>query len=130
MPKFGARSKRNLESVNHQLVALCDEVIKHYDFSVIEGHRTLERQKQLFDEGKSQIDGISHKGKHNYMPSMAVDIIPYERGHNPFDGSEKSELMFYRLNREFQRASRKLGVPITWGGTWNKPRDYPHYELV
>ena len=127
--RFGTRSRSNLNTANHQLVALCEEVIKHIDFSVIEGHRTLERQKELFDAGKSQIDGITRKGNHNYNPSMAVDVIPYEKGHNPFDGSEKSELMFYRLNREFQRAGKKLGIPFTWGGTWSF-YDYPHYELA
>ncbi len=84
----------------------------------------------MYDKGLSKLDGVKLKGNHNYMPSMAMDIIPYSKGHNPFDGSEKSELMFYRLNREFQRASRKLDIPIVWGGTWNSPRDYPHYEVV
>jgi len=130
MYKFGSRSKRCLNTVDHRLRELCDEVIKHYDFSVIEGYRSVTRQKIMFDKGLSKIDGISRKGNHNFTPSRAMDLIPYKRGHNPFDGSEKSELMFYRLNREFQRASRKLGIPITWGGTWNNPRDYPHYELA
>lgn len=126
--KFGIRSKKNLSTADTQLVKVCYEVIKHIDFTVIEGHRTLERQKELFDKGMSQIDGISKKGKHNYLPSKAIDIIPYEKGHNPFDGSEKSELMFYRLHREFVRASKKLNVKINWGGFWSF-KDYPHIEL-
>lgn len=125
---FGKRSKSNLEKADIQLVQICYEVIKHIDFTVIESHRSIERQKKLFDEGKSQIDGITQKGKHNHLPSKAIDIIPYKKGHNPFDGSEKSELMFYRLYREFYRASKKLGIEINWGGFWSF-KDYPHIEL-
>ena len=128
MYTFGKRSKENLDTVCEPMRLICEEVIKHMDISVIEGHRTLERQKKLYDEGKSQIDGIAQKGNHNYMPSLAVDVIPYEKGVNPFDGTEKSELMFYRMNREFQRASNKLGIEITWGGNWSF-KDMPHYEI-
>jgi len=128
--KFGRRSKQALSNVDQQLVKLCEEVIQHIDFSVIEGHRSLERQKELFDEGNSNIDGVTEKGNHNYTPSRAVDVVPYKRGTNPFDGTERAELEYYRLNREFQRASRKLGLAVTWGGTWNDPLDYPHYELA
>jgi peptidoglycan L-alanyl-D-glutamate endopeptidase CwlK len=126
--KFSNRSKANLEQADTNLVKLCYEVIKHFDFTVIESHRSLERQKELYDEGLSQIDGITQKGNHNYLPSRAIDIIPYEKGLNPFDGSEKSELLFYRMYREFERASRKLDIPIEWGGFWSF-KDYPHIEL-
>lgn len=126
--KFSNRSKNNLKTADTRLVKLCYEVIKHIDFTVIEGHRSIKRQKELFKDGKSQIDGVTQKGNHNYSPSRAIDIIPYEKGHNPFDGSEKSELMFYRLHREFVRASKKLDIEINWGGFWSF-KDYPHIEL-
>jgi len=129
MYSFGKRSKDNLDTLAEPLALVCKEVIRHIDFSVIEGHRSLERQKELFDDGKSQIDGISLKGNHNYLPSLAVDVIPYKKGHNPFDGSDESELMFYKLNREFRNASKKLGIEIVWGGDWRSFSDMPHYEL-
>ena len=128
MYKFGVRSKRNLEMASVELVKLCNEVIKHIDFTVIESHRSIERQQTLYKEGKSQLDGINNKSKHNYMPSRAIDVIPYQKGHNPFDGTEKSELMFYRLYREFERAAIRLHIKINWGGFWSF-KDYPHIEL-
>jgi len=130
MYHFGDRSKNNLKDVESKIIDICNETIKHYNFSVIEGHRSLERQKELFDDRKSQIDGISQKGNHNYLPSKAVDIIPYEKGKNPFDGSQESELMFYKLYVEIQKASEKLDIKIKWGGSWNNFKDLPHFELA
>ncbi len=128
MYRFSDRSKKNLETSSVELIKLCNEVIKHIDFTVIEGYRNSERQYALYKNGKSQIDGITQKSKHNHNPSRAIDIIPYKKGHNPFDGTEKSELMFYRLFREFKIASKKLGIDINWGGFWSF-KDYPHIEL-
>lgn len=126
---FGERSKENLRMVHPSLIKLCYEVIKNVDFTVIEGYRSTARQKELYEEGLSQIDGETQKSNHNYKPSLAIDVIPYEKGHNPFDGSEKSELMFYRLYREFHIASKKLDIPIGWGGLWENFKDFPHIEL-
>ena len=41
MPSFGARSQTNLDTCDPELIRLLNEAIKHVDFSVIEGHRTL-----------------------------------------------------------------------------------------
>ena len=129
MYKFGKRSLNNLATCHPDFILICNEVLKHIDFSIIEGYRSLDRQKELYDSRKSRIDGIRIKGKHNYSPSLAIDIIPYEKGKNPFDGTDDSELMFYRLNRQFRLASKKLKIDIEWGGDWRSFIDMPHYEL-
>lgn len=129
MPTFSKRSLDNLSNVDERLVRICNELIKRIDFTVIEGHRSLERQKELFDKGFSQIDGITKKGKHNYSPSLAIDIIPYEKGHNPFDGSEKSKEMFYKLYEEFDKVAKELNIKFEWGGNWKNFKDYPHYQV-
>lgn len=128
MFKLGKRSKNSLKYVDMNLQKLCYEVIKDFDFTVIEGHRTVARQYELFTEGKSQIDGVTALGNHNYMPSKAIDVIPYKKGHNPFDGSDESELMFWRMLWHFEQASKKLGIPITLGAYWSF-KDLPHIEL-
>ena len=51
MPKFGSRSKRNLVTCHEDLQDLFNEVIKYVDCSVIEGHRSKERQNKLYEEG-------------------------------------------------------------------------------
>lgn len=128
MFKFSKRSLNNLKNVDKRLIHICNELIKHIDFTVIEGHRSLERQLELYEQGYSQIDGITKKGKHNYLPSLAIDIIPYKEGHNPFDGSKESEEMFNTLAKEFKNVANELGYKITWGGDW-RMRDLPHFQL-
>ena len=128
MYKFSQRSLDNLKNVDERLVRICNELIKRVDFTVIEGFRSLERQKEMYDKGFSKIDGISKKGKHNYNPSLAIDIIPYKKGHNPFDGSKESDIMFDNLAKEFKQVAKELGINITWGGDW-KFIDKPHFQI-
>lgn len=128
MYKFSKRSLDNLKNVDERLVRICNELIKRVDFTVIEGFRSLERQKEMYDKGFSKIDGISKKGKHNYSPSLAIDIIPYKKGHNPFDGSKESDIMFDNLAKEFKQVAKELGINITWGGDW-KFIDKPHFQI-
>jgi peptidoglycan L-alanyl-D-glutamate endopeptidase CwlK len=129
MYNFSQRSLNNLKNVDERLVKICNELIKRTDFTVIEGHRSLERQKELFDKGFSKIDGISKKGKHNYSPSLAIDIIPYKKGLNPFDGTKESEKMFNDLAVEFKKVAKELNIKIVWGGDWVSFRDLPHFQL-
>ena len=63
MYKFSKSSLDNLKNVDQRLVDICNELIKEIDFTVIEGYRTLERQKELFDAGFSKIDGFIVTGK-------------------------------------------------------------------
>ena len=128
MYEFSQRSLDNLKNVDERLIRICNELIKRVDYTVIEGFRTPERQKELYDKGFSKIDGISKKGKHNYSPSLAIDIIPYKKGHNPFDGSKESDIMFDNLAKEFKQVAKELGINITWGGDW-KFIDKPHFQI-
>ena len=129
MYSFSQRSITNLENVDERLKSICFELIKVIDFTVIEGYRTRERQKELFDKGFSKIDGISKKGKHNYFPSRAIDIIPYKKGRNPFDGSKESEEMFYELAEQFKKVAKELNIEVSWGGDWESFKDLPHFQI-
>ena len=129
MYKFSQRSLNNLKNVDGRLVDICNELIKRVDFTVIEGHRTIERQQELYKQGFSQLDGINKKGKHNYSPSLAIDIIPYEKGHNPFDGSKKSEAMFVSLAKEFKKVAMEKDIAVVWGGDWKSFKDLPHFQI-
>ena len=54
MPKFGKRSKQRLRGVDTKLVNVLNEVVKHFDITVIEGLRSQERQNDLVAQGKSK----------------------------------------------------------------------------
>ncbi len=129
MFNFSKRSLENLKNVDGRLVKICNELIKEYDFTVIEGYRTPERQYELYKQGFSQIDGKTKKGKHNYSPALAIDIIPYKVGYNPFNNSTESKLMFYELAHKFKNVAKRLNIEIIWGGDWKTFKDLPHFEL-
>ena len=121
MPTFGSRSKTHLSTCEQELQDVLNEAIKHYDFSVIDGYRDMERQNLYFNDGKSQVRWPN--SKHNSYPSRAVDIIPYPLG---FD-SENTE--FDRMATYILSAASELGVRLEWGGHWKNFKDYAHFEL-
>ena len=71
MPKFGRSSRARLTTCDKRLQKVFNEVIKHVDCSVLEGHRSGERQDKLFEEGKTKVKFPN--GRHNSSPSNAVD---------------------------------------------------------
>ena len=129
---FGKKSTERLESCDFRLKMVCEKALSYgvMDLTVLEGHRTLDRQKELFDAGKSKIDGISKKGKHNYSPSLAVDIAPY-----PIDWD--NTLQFNIMAGLMFAAAAELGIAMRWGGSWNGKfdkdqnfQDLLHFELT
>ena len=94
MPKFGETSRSRLDTCHPDLQRICERVIEVTDFSVLEGERTLEQQQKYFKEGKSKLDGVNQKSKHQSKPSNAVDIAPYPID---FNEKEKARARFYHL---------------------------------
>ena len=129
MPKFGSRSKRNLKTCDQKLQNIFNEVIKHVDCSVIEGHRSQERQDKLYDQGKTQVKHPN--GRHNAYPSRAIDVVPY-----PIDWSDRER---FTLFAGFVKGLAKgmYNIDLRWGGAWdsdfqvqdNRFDDFPHFEL-
>ena len=129
MPSFGERSKKNLATCDHRLQQILNDVIHTYDFTVLEGYRSDERQEELFHEGKSKLR--AGKSKHNINPSIAVDVAPY-----PIDWSDAKR--FYLLAGFIFQAAKERGVEIRWGGDWDGDWDHkdqsfndlPHFEIL
>ena len=128
MPKFGRRSKERLATCDSKLQKVFNEVIKHVDCSVLEGHRGEERQNALFEEGKTQVK--FPKGRHNSSPSNAVDVTPY-----PVDWEDRERQTLFA---GFVLGVAKLmGITLRWGGDWdmdfhvmdNRFDDFPHFEI-
>lgn len=130
MPQFGKTSQDKLNTCHPDLQRLMSEVIKFYDFTILEGERTLQQQQTYFKEGKSKLDGIKKKSKHQSKPSLAVDIAPF-----PIDFNDTKR--FYFLAGLVVAKAAELGIKITWGGSWNGSFDFkqnkfvdlPHFQL-
>lgn len=147
MYKLGKGSLKKLESVHHDLVKIIKLAITRtpVDFGISEGHRTLERQKELYDQGKSKIDGINKKGKHNYSPSLAIDLYAYHpdievRKKLAYDVPTLCIIAGVIIScADELKAKGDIKHSIRWGGNWDNDGvvlydqsfdDLPHFELV
>ncbi len=118
---LGKRSLDNLEGVNYDLQKVVKKAIKitKQDFTVIEGVRTKERQKELYEAGFSKTMNSRHLTGH------AVDIVPYPI---PEDWSEYSEKQWGRIAEAMLCAAEMFGVDLEWGyAEWGW--DKPHFQL-
>ena len=128
MPRFGSRSRKNLNTCHEDLQELFNEVIKFFDCTVIQGHRGEEEQNKYFKEGKSKVKYPN--GRHNANPSNAVDVVPY---HIDWEDTDR----MYYFAGFVKGIAYKMGIPIRWGGDWNDNtevkdtnfKDLPHFEL-
>ena len=128
MPRFGRSSRSRLATCDEDLQDLFNEVIKHVDCSVLEGHRGKERQNKLYDEKKTKVRYPD--GRHNASPSRAVDVVPY-----PIDWSDRER--FHLFAGFVIGIAKSMEINIRWGGDWNQNfevddnqfDDFPHFEL-
>jgi len=128
MPKFGKKSISKLETCHEDLQQVFYQVIKHFDCTVLEGHRGEELQNKYFDDGKSKVK--FPKGKHNANPSNAVDIVPW-----PVDWDDTDRMYYFA--GFVKGIAAMLDIPLRWGGDWNDNtevkdtgfKDLPHFEL-
>ena len=94
---------------------LTDEGVQ---FKVIEGVRSLERQRALFASGKSRTMNSRHLTGH------AVDLAPLMKGRICWDWPA-----FHILATTVKAAAKAENVPIEWGGDWVTFPDGPHWQL-
>lgn len=120
MHNFSERSIKNLKGVHPDLVRLMEESIKDspYDFMIIEGLRTIERQKEMVRTGKSQTMQSYH------LVGKAVDIALI------VDGVVNWEYCYYKkVADHIKKVAKDMGLTITWGGDWKKLVDGPHFQI-
>ena len=128
MPYFGRKSKERLNTCDSNLQKVFNEVIKHVDCSVLEGHREKDRQNKLFEEGKTKVKYPN--GRHNRQPSSAVDVTPY-----PVDWKDRERQTLFA--GFVIGVASQMGINLRWGGDWdqdfqvvdNRFDDFPHFEL-
>jgi peptidoglycan L-alanyl-D-glutamate endopeptidase CwlK len=117
---LGKRSREKLIGVHPDLIIVMATAIQRteIDFAVIEGLRTVERQKELFDAGASK----TMKSRH--LTGHAVDIAPYIAGTIRWDWP-----LYDTLSVTIKKAAQDCGIVIEWGGDWKSFKDGPHWQL-
>ena len=119
MYSLSSKSLDILKSVHPDLYAVVRRAIRItiQDFAVFEGIRSIERQRELFNAGKSQTMNSRHLTGH------AVDLVPWV-GKLVWDHK-----LCLNIWVAMSQASIELDVPIEWGGNWVSFVDSPHYQL-
>lgn len=120
MRKYSKRSLNNLRGIHPDLRRVIDRALQDspHDFIVIEGLRTMQRQRNLVASGASKTMNSRHLTGH------AVDLLPIGPNGPAFDWP-----LYDRLGPAVKAAADAEGVEITWGGDWAKFRDGPHFQL-
>ena len=110
MFKLSQKSLDKLITVEPQLQSVVRRAIEltKVDFGVIEGIRTVERQKELVAKGASK----TTKSKH--IEGRAVDLMAY------IDGRGCWELNVYDdIADAMKQAAVEADVGLVWGAAWN-----------
>jgi peptidoglycan L-alanyl-D-glutamate endopeptidase CwlK len=129
---FGKKSKKKLKNVDEVVKRVCKRAleISTVDFSVIDGFRTQEQQREMFDKGASELDGTMKISDH--QTGMAVDVIPFLRGYDIWDTKDLTvRSAWLELYRAFMRAAMQEGVELEFGLGYNISggRDWPHISF-
>jgi peptidoglycan LD-endopeptidase CwlK len=120
MFSLGKRSRERFNGVHPDLVKVVERAIEitTVDFTVLEGLRTPERQKVLFDAKASTTLNSRHITGH------AVDLGAWVD--NQLDWSWP---LYHQIAKAMKEAAKELNVAIVWGGDWRTFKDGPHFEL-
>lgn len=136
MNKFGESSTKKLNTCHSDIQKVMKLAIKEcpIDFGIAEGERTLIKQQEYYAAGKSRLDGVRQKSKHQSSPSNAVDIYAYVNGKASWDMNHLCFIAGYIF-----KSAQELNIKIRWGGNWNGDGeiitgqsfvDAPHFELI
>jgi len=135
--KFSKRSLDNLIGVHPNLCKVMHEAIKDtpIDFTITEGVRTVQRQQELYAQGRTktgtivtQVDGVKKKSYHQPKSDgygYAVDLYPYLSGSVQVNAVKELKIIAAHIIA----TAKRLGIPVEWGGSWTSFKDYPHFEL-
>lgn len=150
MPEFSPNSARNLLTCHQDLQTVFHYVIKEFDCTIIYGHRSIEKQFELYKIGRIKTpsgwiktgnvitykDGHTNKSKHNFSPSLAVDVVPY-----PIDWRNMDRMRFFvGFVLGWARALYSYGAissTIVSGMDWDNDTiltdqrflDIPHFQI-
>lgn len=118
--RLSKRSLKNLEGVHKDLVDVVKYAITvtEIDFGVIEGVRSLDRQRQMVAQGASRTMRSRHLTGH------AVDLMAYIGSRGSWEWP-----LYERIYEAMKYSADELSISIKWGGKW-KFRDGPHYQLT
>lgn len=115
--RLGSRSRQELRGVHPGLVRVVERAIclTTQDFSVHDGIRTEEDQRDLVRRGASK----TMNSRHLRQPDgygHAVDLVPYVGGRLRWEWP-----LIYPIAVAMRTAAVEEGISLRWGGVWDRP---------
>jgi peptidoglycan LD-endopeptidase CwlK len=123
--QLSKNDRTKLEGVHPDLVRVVERAaeISETKFTILEGLRSIERQKQLLAKGASKTMRSRHIRAANGF-GHAVDIAPLKGTKPSWDWKD-----YHPLAKTIKKAAEDVGVKIEWGGDWKSFPDGPHWQL-
>jgi peptidoglycan L-alanyl-D-glutamate endopeptidase CwlK len=129
--KLSQRSLSRLDGVDDRMVELAQRSIAKspidFGIPVYGGLRSPEKQKELFDAGKSKCDGYIRKSRH--QSGRAFDVYAYHQAKASWDKIHLAIIAGVVLSE-----AKEMGLNVVWGGSFGSKEfhgwDYPHFELI
>lgn len=114
MYQLGKTSRQRLVGVDPRLVRCVERAIQltKQDFTVLEGVRSIETQRDYVRRGVSQTMASRHLRQPDGY-GKAVDLVPWAGGMPRWEWP-----LIYPIAEAMRQAAVELGVPIRWGGAW------------
>lgn len=120
-----SRDLSRLKGVHPDLVRVVKRLAETsgIPFTLLEGVRTIERQRELYKAGASKTLNSRHIPAKNGF-GHAVDIAPLISGKVSWDWP-----LYRKLAPLMKAAAKAEKVAIEWGGDWTSFADGPHWQL-
>ena len=132
MAHFSEYSLQRLRTAQEPLRRVMWRAILLTDFRIISGARDVQEQLRLIRIGASGLKDPT-RSKHVVGDgirdlSAALDVTPWhpEEPHIRWDDTDS----YYQMAAFILAAAHLEGVPLRWGGLWQKPFDPGHFELI
>lgn len=131
MRVLGQKSLEKLKDVAPDLQELARKVMQVMNITVLTGHRGKEEQDKAVAEGKSKTPWPT--GKHNSLPSQAIDISPWPIPLNwgspgpdkVYNREEmKAVAQFYYMQGVAAGVANEMGIKVRGGHDWNMDNDF------
>lgn len=127
MSMFGKTSAARLSTCHQDLQDLMNEALSESpcDFSIVCGVRGRAEQEKAIAEGKSR----AHFGQspHNYQPSFAVDICPYDHARGLVWNDDR---LWSMVLDHIAQVAEEMGIEVKFGRDFHSIVDKPHIELA
>ena len=132
MSVYGATSRARLETCHPVLRDLMERAMMTcppgLDWMIVCGHRGKAEQEAAVAGGFSSVHWPN--GKHNSLPSMAVDVAPWVRGTVSWFAPDFPPIARHiKATWAAMTEAERGGYTLSWGGDWTHRVDRPHWEL-